>query len=120
MSSAEVQAPPQSEGIRRARSPFFAALALASKFRRSGMVLNIFGWSPLGARTGSGYRVSVTCSSAQVAHIRALMLQALGQSTAALNKLESSNLADSGRVQVFRSSRLDGETATESAGLRFR
>ena len=66
---------------------------------------------------GSG-RFRSTCTG--VAHIRALMLQALVQSTAALNKLESSNLADSGRVQVFRSSRLDGEAATESAGLRFR
>jgi putative Mg2+ transporter-C (MgtC) family protein len=50
-----------------------------------------------------GYRVSVTCSSAQEAHIRALMLQALGQSTAALHKLESSDLVDSGRVQVSAS-----------------
>lgn len=49
-----------------------------------------------------GYRVSVTCSSAQEAHIRALMLQALAPTPLALQRLESSDLADNvGRVRVM-------------------
>lgn len=52
----------------------------------------------------TGYRVCVTCSSAQEAHIRALMLQALAPSPLSLQRLESSDLADApGRVKVAAS-----------------
>ena len=50
-----------------------------------------------------GYRVTVTCGSAQEAHIRALMLQALSQSGLSLHCLESSDLSETGRVQVVAS-----------------
>ncbi len=48
-----------------------------------------------------GYRVSVTCTSVQEAHVRALMLQSLTQSGLALQRLDSSDLPDGGRVQVI-------------------
>lgn len=51
-----------------------------------------------------GYRVCVSCSSSQEAHVRALMLQAMGPSALSLQRLESSDLAEApGRVKVSAS-----------------
>ncbi|MBX9846997.1 MAG: MgtC/SapB family protein [Xanthobacteraceae bacterium] len=46
------------------------------------------------------YHVGVTCRSSDEAHVRALLLQSVGTSELSLRKLESTDLEESGRVEV--------------------
>lgn len=64
-------------------------------------LVSLINRQPLTAtEVSAGYRVTITCAGAQEAHVRALMLQSLSQSTLALQRLESSDIPNTNRVQV--------------------
>jgi len=46
------------------------------------------------------YRVRVVCRSPEEAHVRALLLQSAGSGQLSLRRLDSTDLEDSGRVEV--------------------
>jgi putative Mg2+ transporter-C (MgtC) family protein len=52
------------------------------------------------AETDSCYRVRVVCRNPEEAHIRALLLQSTGSGQFSLRRLDSTDLAESGRVEV--------------------
>jgi putative Mg2+ transporter-C (MgtC) family protein len=52
------------------------------------------------AETDSCYRVRVVCRNPEEAHIRALLLQSTGSGQLSLRRLDSTDLAESGRVEV--------------------
>lgn len=59
--------------------------------------------------TEAGYSISVTCRSAEEAHVRSLLLHALSQAGLGLRRIESEDLADTAKVCV---------TAETAAGPR--
>jgi len=52
------------------------------------------------AENDSCYRVRVVCRNPEEAHIRALLLQSTGSGQLSLRRLDSTDLAESGRVEV--------------------
>jgi putative Mg2+ transporter-C (MgtC) family protein len=53
------------------------------------------------AETDFHYRVRVVCRSPEEAHVRALLLQSTGNGQLSLRRLESTDLEESGRVEVI-------------------
>jgi putative Mg2+ transporter-C (MgtC) family protein len=64
-------------------------------------LVRIINRQPIAQETDFHYRVRVVCRNPEEAHVRALLLQSTGNGQLSLRRLDSTDLEESGRVEVI-------------------